>query len=56
MIHVRRWQVSVKDALWFDIEWDFFIEREATLHHIQSASIHVAVADDRKGFVMNFKP
>jgi hypothetical protein len=56
MVHIRRWEVQATGSRWFDLLFDFYNEVDSRLHHIKSVGVHVSVADDRKGFVMNLKP
>jgi hypothetical protein len=56
MVVVRRWVLSPRSDLWFDVQFDFYYEAESTLHFIQSVGVHVSASDDRTGFVMNLRP
>jgi hypothetical protein len=55
MVHIRRWEVQAKGALWFDLHFDFYADTGNTLRLIRSVGVHVSVADDRKSFVTNLK-
>ena len=55
MIHVRRWVIGPKGDLWFDLQFDFYSEVASVRKLIRSVGLHVSVADDRSGFVMNLK-